>query len=124
MYMRDLLRYSIVFLITLALSYALLYTGIWALTTIAGLVATVAFSREYLKAAISSFIGGTTSSGLFLYLNYAVFGGPVLEVAYYAGAVAGIPGYTFLLLTFLLTGIYCVIGSIIGVFIRKIIHKH
>jgi len=32
----------------------------------------------------------------------------------------GCPGFTFIAVTLLLTGVYCVIGNVIGVYVRKL----
>jgi hypothetical protein len=118
--MRDFFRYLIVFVITLILGYIILFSGIWVLTVIAGFIPSIIYSKKYLKALISSFSGGIISSLLFLF-NYIALGGPIFKIAYFAGAVAGLPGSLFLIISILLTGIYCIIGSIIGTYIRKII---
>ena len=120
--MRDLFRYSIVFIVTSILAYALLSTGVWVLTIIAGLVAAIMFSKGYLKATASSFLGGVASSGLFIFLNYVTLGAPIVKIGYYAGEVAGLPGSIFLIFSILLTGLYCIIGSIIGTYTGKLIH--
>ena len=119
------MRYSVslvlVFVVTLALALALTYTGLWPLTVLAGLVAALAFAREYGWSSLASFLGGLTSSALFIEANYAAFGAPALREAYLAAAVAGVPGFTFIAVTLLLTGVYCVIGNVIGVYIRKLL---
>jgi hypothetical protein len=63
---------------------------------------------------------GLTSSALFIEASYAASGAPALREAYLAAAVAGVPGFTFIAVTLLLTGVYCVIGNVIGVYIRKL----
>ncbi|MGC8567023.1 MAG: hypothetical protein ACP5I6_05810 [Caldisphaera sp.] len=116
--MRDIVRSLIIFIITAVLGYLLLYTGIWPIIIIAGIVSSL-IGERFTSTLISSFIGGIIASLLFL-LNYLALGGQVGKMAYYAGAVAGFPGTTFLLFTFLISGIYCLLGSIIGIYIKKI----
>ncbi|WP_292319329.1 hypothetical protein [Caldisphaera sp.] len=54
--------------------------------------------------------------------NYnIVMGGSILKISYYAGEVAGIPGLLFIIISLLLNGIYILIGSVIGIYIKKIL---
>lgn len=117
--MKEIVRGLIIFVITAVLGYFLLYSNIWPLIIIAGIVSSL-MGEKFTSTLVSSFIGGIVSSFLFL-LNYIILGGQIGKVAYYAGAVAGIPGYTFLLITFLISGIYCLLGSIIGLYFKKLI---
>ncbi|MGC9183178.1 hypothetical protein [Caldisphaera sp.] len=96
--MKESLRLLLIFIIALFLSYIFLYTGIWLLVILAGLI----------------------SSLLFL-SNYIVMGGSTLKISYYAGEVAGIPGILFIIISLLLNGIYILIGSVIGIYIKKIL---
>ena len=57
---------------------------------------------------------------LFIEASYAASGAPALREAYVAAPLWGCPGFTFIAVTLLLTGVYCVIGNVIGVYVRKL----
>lgn len=117
--MRESVRLAALFLVTLVLAFALYYTSIWMLAILAGLVASLPFGRRYLADLPVSFVAGLLSSVLFIYINFVSQGAPAIEEAYYASAVAGLPGNVIFTLTVLASGVYCIIGSIIGLYIKK-----
>lgn len=117
---KESLRLLLIFIIALFLSYIFLYTGIWLLVILAGLISSVVFGKDYIRTLIISFLAGLISSLLFL-SNYIVMGGSILKISYYAGEAAGIPGILFIIISLLLNGIYILIGSVIGIYIKKIL---
>ena len=120
--MKEYVRLPLIFIITLIISYFLYYTGIWALVVFAGLISSLILSNRYSTSLPISFISGLISSLLFLTINFLIRGGPIFKVAYYTGVIAGIPGNVFIVLSLVLSGVYCAIGSTIGTYINKVLH--
>ena len=120
--MKGYIRLLLIFIATLVISFLLYYTGIWALAILAGFISAVMLSNSYSSGAAVSFLSGILSSLLFLFANYSTAGGPIFVVAYDAGAIAGIPGYIFIVITLIVSGAYCATGNVIGTYFKKLLH--
>ncbi len=115
---------SLGFIISVAivgiLGLALLYTGIWYLVLLSGLVASLIVRRGYLVSVLSGFTGGVVAI-LIVYLSLPLDNIGILMSD--VGAMAGISSSVLIALMFLINGGLCISGALIGTFIAGAMHK-
>ncbi len=107
-------------LIVVALSTALLYTNVWYLVLLAGLVASIVVRKGYLISITSAFLGGVFGILIILLsLPFAYISPLMSEV----GAIAGISSTVLVALMFVINGALNLAGSLIGTFVSNIFRK-
>ncbi len=103
-------------LIVIIVGVALLFTNIWYLVVLAGIVASLVIRKGYPVAALSGFVGGVVGILIILLmLPTGNIGALMSEV----GSVAGISSILLIALIFLVNGGLCLSGALIGTFIAK-----
>lgn len=107
-------------LIVVVLGVALLFTNIWYLVVLAGLVTSLVIRKGYAVSLTSSFIGGILGILIiFALLPLSNMGALMNEV----GALAGISSVLLIALIFLLNGGLCLSGALIGTFVARYVGK-
>ncbi len=98
----------------------LLFTNVWYLVLLSGLVASIVVRKGYLVSALSGFVGGIAGILIiFLTLPLNNLGSLMSEV----GAIAGISSVILMALMFLINGGLCLSGALIGTFITRVVKR-
>lgn len=99
------------------LAWLLLFTGIWATTAIAGVVAGALLEIRYTPAFVSCFAGGAAAALVWLQPLFDPGAGVYVAAI---GALASIPGYLLVALSFIFTAMFVACGGLVGAWARHL----
>ena len=102
------------------LSWLLLYAGIWALAALAGMAAGILTGTRYLPSFALGAAAGAVCSLVWLYPALSPGASGYVNAV---GALASIPGYLLLALSFIITALFVGSGGVLGSWARKSFHK-
>ena len=120
--MRKSLKPAFNVLIAIALTgilaWLLLLTGIWAAAAVAGVVACALVELRYAPAFMSGLAGGAVAALVWLRPLFDPGAGAYVAAI---GALASIPGYLLVSLSFIVTALLAACGGVIGVWARHLV---